>query len=144
MIPSWVRDTSDDRIAGGIRIMLGVLFVMTGAMKLLVPTLGAAFAGQLAAANLPFQELSRWLVPFTELAVGGVLLVGAFARLAALVVVGIMIVATYVHLQVDDPALFPLQPTEPIIPLVALVMCAWVLWKGAGSWSADLKTSDRS
>ncbi len=54
-----IRRTRDDRVAAGIRIALGILFVMTGVMKVAVPTLGAAFAGQLAAANIPFQELNR-------------------------------------------------------------------------------------
>ncbi len=51
-----IRSTREDRVAAGIRIALGVLFLMTGVMKLVVPTLGAAFAGQLAAANIPFQD----------------------------------------------------------------------------------------
>ena len=61
-----IRSTRDDRVAAGIRIASGILFVMTGVMKLAVPTLGAAFAGQLAAANIPFQDLQRWVVPFIE------------------------------------------------------------------------------
>ena len=54
-----IRQTRDDRVATWIRIASGILFVMTGVMKLAVPTLGAAFAGQLAAANIPFQDLNR-------------------------------------------------------------------------------------
>jgi hypothetical protein len=59
--------------------------------------------------------------------------------LASLVVIGIMLVATYVHLVVDDPSLFPLQPSEPIIPIIVIAMASYVLWKGGGSWSRDLK-----
>ena len=66
-----VRNTRNDRVAAGIRIGLGVVFLMTGVMKVVVPTLGAAFAGQLAAANIPFQDLNRWVVPFVEIAIGG-------------------------------------------------------------------------
>ena len=61
--------------------------------------------------------------------------------LAGMVVVGIMIVATYVHVVVDDPSLFPLQPTEPIIPIGVVVLTAYLLWRGAGAWSSDLRTS---
>jgi hypothetical protein len=50
-----------------------------------------------------------------------------------------MVVATYVHLVVDDPSLFPLQPREPFIPLIVIVCCAYLLWRGAGAWSLDLK-----
>ena len=138
MIPDWVRDTGSHRLTGVVRLILGVLFVMTGAMKLIVPMLADAWSGQLLAANLPFYTLSRWTVPFIEMALGGMLLAGLFARPASVAVIGIMIVATYTHLVVDDPTLFPLQPSEPVIPIVVIVMSVLVLWKGAGAWSLDL------
>ena len=108
-------------------------------MKLVVPTLADAWSGQLIAAQLPLYTLSRWSVPFVEMAVGALLLFGAYARLAGIVVVGIMVVATYVHLVVDDPSLFPLQPSEPIIPIVVVALTAYILWRGAGAWSSDLR-----
>ena len=134
-----LQSTSDDRVAGTVRLVLAVLFVMTGAMKLLVPMLGDAFAGQLLAADLPLYTVSRWTVPLLEIALGVVLAVGLFVRPASIMVMGIMVVATYVHVVVDDPSLFPLQPSEPIIPLIVIFMCAYVLWRGAGAWSLDLK-----
>ncbi len=137
-----IRNTRNDRVAAGIRIGLGVVFLMTGVMKVVVPTLGAAFAGQLAAANIPFQDLNRWVVPFVEMAIGGALLIGFYTRLATLVVFSIMIVGTYVHLVVDDPSLFPLQPEQPIIPAVVMVLSVYVLLRGAGSGSADLRASE--
>ena len=136
-----IRRTRVDRPAATIRIVLGALFIMTGIMKLAVPTLGAAFAGQLAAANIPLEDLNRWLVPLMEMGVGSVLLVGYYTRLATLLAYGIMFVATYVHLVVDDPTLFPLQPEEPIIPAVVMVLAAYLLLRGGGSGSLDLKKS---
>ena len=136
-----LRRTRDDRVAAGIRIALGIMFVMAGVMKLVVPTLAAAFAGQLAGAEIPFQELNRWVVPFLEVGVGGALLIGFYTRIATLFVFGIMIVATYVHLVVDDPSLFPLQPEEPIIPAVVMILSVYVLLRGGGSGSADLRAS---
>ena len=133
------RGTRDDRVARGIRVALGVLFVMTGVMKLVVPSLGAAFAGQLAAGNIPLQEVNRWIVPFIEVGVGGALLIGFYTRIATLLVYGIMIVGTYVHLVADDPSLFPLQPEEPIIPVVVMLLSVYVLLRGGGSGSSDLK-----
>ena len=136
-----LHQTTNDRVGGTIRVFLGVMFVMTGVMKLVVPTLADAWSGQLLAAELPLYTLSRWSVPFVEMAVGALLLVGAYARLAGIVVVGIMSVATYVHVVVDDPSLFPLQPSEPIIPIVVVVLTAYLLWRGAGAWSSDLRAS---
>lgn len=135
-----VRSTQSDGVARAIRVSLGVLFVMTGIMKLVVPVLAAAWAGQLAAANIPFAELNRWVVPFVEMEVGVALLAGFYTRVATVLVLSIMVVATYVHLVVADPALFPLQPAEPIIPAVVTLLSAYVLVKGGGSGSIDLRS----
>jgi uncharacterized membrane protein YphA (DoxX/SURF4 family) len=141
MIPKWIRETHDDKVAGVIRVSLGVPFLMTGVMKLAVPMLGDAFSRQLLAANLPFYALTVRLVPVAEIAVGALLSIGAFARLGGLIVIGMMAVATYVHIVVDDPTAFPLQPSEPIIPLVVIAMSAYVLWRGGGAWSLDLRAT---
>ena len=141
MTLQFIRGTRDDRAAAGIRIMLGVIFLMAGVMKLTVPALGVAFAGQLAASNIPFQELNRWVVPLIEVGVGGALLIGFYVRVATLLVFNIMIVAMYTHLVVDDPSLFPLQPEAPIIPAVVMVLSVYILLRGGGSRSLDLAAS---
>jgi uncharacterized membrane protein YphA (DoxX/SURF4 family) len=136
-----IQSTTDDRLAGVVRLLLALVFLMTGPMKLVVPRLAEAWSGQLIAAELPFYELSRWTVPFLELFLGVVLAIGIFVRPAALVVIGIMTVATYVHVVVDDPSLFPLQPSEPIIPVVVMLGSVYLLWRGGGSWSRDLSST---
>ncbi len=136
-----IQKTANDKLAGSVRLILSVLFVMTGTMKLVVPMLAEAWSGQLLASGLPFYELSRWSVPFVEIIVGVVLGVGLFVRLAVVAVIGIMTVATYVHVVVDDPSLFPLQPSEPIIPLTVIAMCLHLLWRGGGAWSRDLSAT---
>ena len=134
-----VRRTSDNRLAGVMRLLLALIFLMTGAMKLLVPMLADAWSGQLLAADLPLYVVSRWTVPFLEIALGITLAAGFLVRPAVVAVTGIMVVATYVHVVVDDPSLFPLQPSAPVIPLVVVAMCAYLLWHGAGAWSLDLR-----
>ncbi len=121
--------------------MLAIIFLMTGPMKLLVPQLAEAWSGQLIAAGIPLYGITLWSVPFIELFLGLVLAVGIFARPAAVVSIGIMVVAIYVHLTVDDPSLFPLQPKEPVIPIAVIAMSLFALWHGAGAWSLDLKES---
>jgi putative oxidoreductase len=137
-----LRRTRPEKPVGIARLTLGVLFMITGGMKLLVPGLAQAWAGQLVAAQLPLYELTRWSVPFLEVGLGIVLLLGLFARVAAVLVLAIMAVATYVHLVVADPALFPLQPTLPVVPLAVMALGAYLLWRGAGSWSLDLKATE--
>ena len=134
-----IRTTSKDRLGATIRWILGVLFVMTGVMKLAVPMLAEAFSAQLIAAEIPFYMLSRWSVPFVEIGVGVLLAMGWFVRPSAVVAIGMMIVATYVHVVVSDPTLFPLQPSEPIIPIGVIVLSLYILWKGGGAGSLDLK-----
>ena len=141
MIPDAIRRTTDDRVVGAVRLMVAAIFLMTGPMKLLVPELSEAWSGQLVAAGIPLYTISRWSVPFVELFLGVVLVVGLLVRPAAVVVVAIMAVATYVHVIVDDPSLFPLQPSEPVIPLVVTGMAAVLLWRGAGAWSMDLRAT---
>ena len=140
-----LRQTRASNSAAAIRILLGLLFLSTGVMKFAVPDLRAAFSGQLTAAGIPFHSLNMWLVPAAEIGVGVLFILGFLSRLASLSAIVMMVVATYVHLVVDDPRLFPLQPEEPIIPTIAIALCLYLLWIGSGSWSLDLrgKLADR-
>ncbi len=70
------------------------------------------------------------------------MLVGFHTRIATLLVLSIMAVATYVHLVVHDPELFPLQPAEPIIPAVVMIRSTYLLVKGGGSGSYDLRATE--
>ncbi len=137
-----LRKTSNDRLAGVLRLLLGFIFFMTGVLKIFVPFLTEAFAGQLVAAGIPFYDLSFSTVSIVEISLGITLLFGLHARLSAVVAAVVMVVATYVHLVVDDPSLFPLQPIEPVGPLVLLVALLYILLKGAGAWSIDLSEAN--
>ncbi len=134
-----LRQTRASHFAAAIRILLGLLFLSSGVMKFAVPHLRAAFSGQLTAAGIPFHSLNLWLVPAVEIGVGVLFIVGLLSRLASLTAIVMMLVATYVHLVVDDPALFPLQPQEPIIPALVIALCLYLFWIGSGSWSLDLR-----
>ncbi len=123
--------------AAAIRILLGLLFLSTGVMKFAVPDLRAAFSGQLTAAGIPFHALNMWVVPAAEIGVGVLFISGFLSRLASLSAIVMMVVATYVHLVVNDPTLFPLQPEAPIIPAIVIALCLYFLWIGSGSWSLD-------
>jgi len=138
-----LRNTSRDRLGGALRILVGFVFFTAGILKIVAPSLGKAFSGQLVAANIPLQEFVLFTFPIIEMALGFLLLVGFHARISASIAAASMIVATYVHLVIDDPSLFPLQPVEPIGPLVLLAMLIYTVIRGAGAWSIDLKESVR-
>ena len=136
-----LRNTSRDRLGGTQRILVGFLFFMAGILKVVAPSLEKAFSGQLVAANIPLQEFVLYAFPVIEMVLGILLLVGFHARISASVAAASMAVATYVHIVIGDPSLFPLQPVEPIGPLVLLAMLIYTVIRGAGAWSIDLKES---
>ncbi len=142
MHENW-RKTSNDKFGGALRLVTGTVFLMAGVLKFTVPSLGAAFAGQISAANIPFPELVEYSFPVIEAVLGIMLLVGLHARISALIASISMVVATYVHVVVDDPSLFPLQPIEPIGPIILIVMLLYTVVRGAGAWSIDLKELER-
>ena len=136
-----IRKTEPNSTLGIIRIFLGIMFLATGLMKYTVPMLWEAWSGQLLAGNIPLYEFSRYVIPAIEIIIGLLLIIGMYSRPASVFVIGMMKVATYVHIVADDPALFPLQPHQPVIPLALFAMGVYVLIKGGGSWSRDLRIS---
>jgi uncharacterized membrane protein YphA (DoxX/SURF4 family) len=138
-IITQLRHTQAERFTAAIRIFVGLLIFMTGMMKLFIPSARAAWSGQLLAADLPLYNLTFNTIPFVEVLVGLLLVVGFFARLGALTVGGMMVVASYVHLVVHDPSLFPFQPNAPVVPFMVLALAAVIFWRGAGAASLDLK-----
>ena len=143
MFDQW-RQTTSDKLGGVLRVLVGLIFLMAGILKVVVPSLGEAFSGQLTAANIPLQAFVQFTFPVAETVLGILLLVGFHARLSALVAAASMVVATYVHIVINDPSLFPLQPVEPIGPLVLIAMLIYTVIRGAGAWSIDLKEFMRS
>jgi len=134
-----IRKTSDNKSIGVIRLILGMIFFMTGVMKLFIPIFTEAWMGQLVYAGIPFITFNFWFVPILETVLGVMLLKGSYSRIASLGIIPIMLIAFYVHLAVDNPALFPLQPSLPIVPVIVILMAVVILKNGGGSWSEDLK-----
>ncbi len=132
-----IRNTSDSRVVAAVRIIASVIILSTGIMKYTVPMLWDAWSRQLIGADLPFYSLTLWTVPAVEILVGIALMLGVYARLAAMALSGIMVVAAYAHLTVSDSTVFPLQPHLPIAPLMVLAMALVVAVKGAGALSVD-------
>ena len=135
-----LRQTLPNKVVAVIRIMLGIIFIMTGTMKLALADYGAAWSIQLIEAEIPFYTLNYWLVPVLEVILGIILIIGYYTRIGAAMVLPIMLVAIYVHLIVSNPAAFPSQPQEPIMPIIVIIMALVLLMKGGGNWSLDLKS----
>lgn len=134
-----LRQTSPNKLIGAIRLMLGIIFIMTGTMKLTLADFSEAWSIQLLEAEIPFYTLNFWFVPVFEILLGIILLIGYYSRIGALMVLPVMLVAMYVHLTVSNPAAFPAQPQEPYIPMAVIIMALFIIVKGGGNWSMDLK-----
>ncbi len=124
-----------DAVLGTARVFIGALILMTGVMKITVPLLRNAWSRQLRQARLPFYNLTFWVTPVVELTVGTLLVFGVLTRPSAVVVFLMMLGAIYVHVVIDDPSVFPLQPNAPIVPVVVLLLTVFVLVGGTGNWS---------
>lgn len=125
------------KLIGIIRIILGVIFMMTGLMKLIMPDYGEAWSIQLIEAKIPFYDFTYYFVPIFELILGMIVFIGYRTRMAALMIFPIMIVAAYVHLTVTDPGAFPSQPQAPYMPVAVMLMASILISKGSGEWSMD-------
>lgn len=134
-----IRITRDNKLLGSIRIVLGIIFLMTGVMKLFIPMFTEAWLGQLIQAGIPLVALNFFLVPIIEILLGLLLLKGFYTRFFSLMVFPIMLVSIYAHFAVEDASLFPIQPRFPIVPIMVIIMAIILLSYGAGSWSDDLR-----
>ncbi|MDQ3366525.1 MAG: DoxX family protein [Myxococcota bacterium] len=74
-----------------IRIMVGAVFMSEGIQKFLYPA--AVGAGRFAKIGIPAPELMGPLVGIIEIACGALVLLGLLTRLAALPLIGVMLVA---------------------------------------------------
>ena len=137
-----LRQTSPNKWVGTIRTILGIIFLMTGIMKLSFAEFGSAWSIQLIEADIPFYAINFWFVPILEITLGIILLVGYYSRIGAVMIIPIMSIAIYVHITVSNPAAFPAQPQEPFIPIAVIIMAIIVLIKGGGNWSLDLKKKE--
>lgn len=91
----------------------------------------------LRGAHIPLPEINAIVGPIV-LVLGGILLLpGYFARLGALLALSSMAMATYSQLVFSWPDEPPLA-----LPLILIVLAGYVLWKGAGAFSFDLKCTN--
>jgi len=112
-----------------IRIVLGIMFLMTGLMKITISFFGNAFLIQLTEAKIPLPYFNFWFVPFLEIGIGLMLLFNYKSFIALLFIIPIILVAFYVHLVVSNPNAFPAQPQFPVMPIIVLAMVTFLLIK---------------
>lgn len=146
---SWWFDPGQVRWAALIRASLAFVFVFEGYQKLVLPeVLGA---GRFAKIGIPLPELMGPFVGTVELVCGLLILVGFAARLAAIPLIVVMLVAivsTKVPMLLgQDWLIFTVRDLdrygflsmthETRTDFAMLMESMFILLAGAGSWSLD-------
>ena len=117
---------------------VGIFFVIAGLAKLIIPEVANTFQEQLRYMGIPGRDIYPLLEPILEMSTGYFLLIGKFTRFWSFLAILLMVFAVYIHISIEDPALFLLQLSAPLIPAAVLALCAVLLVMGAGTWSKDL------
>lgn len=152
MAANALRKTDNCKIGLGIRIVAGLPLVAFGAMHLV----GAMPMKPLVeAAGFPAPGLMAVVAPLAQLAAGLMLLSGAFARIGGLIAIGTMAGAIMTHVRIPNDQ-WPIPTTDAVegpwpeptfmmgIAAVVIAGAIYVLWKGAGAMSIDLRSSTGS
>ena len=132
-----------------IRLSVGAVFLSEGIQKFLFPA--DVGAGRLVRIGIPAPEIMGPLVGVTEIVCGALILLGLFTRLAALPIIGIMLVAI---LTTKIPVLIgqdlgPFQVRtlqrygfwsmahESRTDFAMLMGSLFLAWVGGGRWTLD-------
>jgi hypothetical protein len=124
-----------------VSLFLGISILAFGVLKLVDP-FHTWFATQIAKSGLPAPSFALGIAGEIAVGLGLIAPWAARAQLAAvrrrllswssLLLIVMMLVATYVHLHPDVPAaVLPLKLKPPLIPLSFLGLAAFNLWSAA-------------
>ncbi len=126
-----ITQTTNLKSAGIARILIALPLLGIGIQHLVgVAPLEPILRG----AGIPLPELNAIVGPVMQVLAGALLITGYFARIGAALTIPAMSMAIYTHL-VHDWADEPPLP----LPIILILLSLFILWKGAGSWSFDLK-----
>ena len=130
-----ITRTTNQKSAAIARILIAIPLLAIGGQHLIGT---APLEPILRGANIPLPEINAIVGPFVQLIAGALLIAGYFARLGAVLTIPAMGLATYSHL------VFDWADEPPIaLPIVMIVLSLFVLWKGAGAWSFDLRCTNK-
>ena len=147
----WWHSPGDSRWTIFIRLSLAFVFVFEGYQKLVLPdVLGS---GRFAGIGIPWPEVMGPFVGVVELVCGLLMLAGLFARLAAVPLIIIMVVAivsTKIPILLGSDLLmfnvrdldrygFLSMTHEARTDFAMLMEAIFILFAGAGRWSVDAR-----
>jgi len=122
------------------RVIVGLLFFLSGRGKLFVPERREQMRQTLIEAHVPFPEFNALFVSTLEFVFGLLLVFGAITRIACVMLSGLMIVA------IATTAIRNIKATSPLgwlseffyLPeVLCLVILVWLFFSGPGWLSVD-------
>ena len=122
------------------RVVVGLLFFLSGRGKLFVPERREQIRQTLIEAHVPFPELNALFVSAVELVFGLLLIFGAITPLACVMLSGVMIVAiaTTAIPNIKATSLLGWLSEFFYLPeVLCLVILVWLFFSGAGWLSVD-------
>jgi uncharacterized membrane protein YphA (DoxX/SURF4 family) len=125
-----------------IRVMVGAVFLSEGIQKFLfTETLGA---GRFTKIGIPFPELMAPFVGVVEIGCGLLLLLGLFARLAAIpLLIDMLVAVAATKLPILAMNGFWSMAHESRTDWAMLLGCLFLLLVGPGAWSLDARRAAR-
>lgn len=132
------RATSTSLVPFLARVVAGPPLFLIGIVHIINPDAPVTPINQ--ALGLPFPEALAAVAIAAEIVSGASLLLGAWARVGALIALPTMAVAFWAHVALE---VWPNPNTQPpfALPLVIIAAAIVVLWLGAGRWSLDLRAT---
>ena len=125
--------TTASKVPFAIRIVAGLPLLLISIQH---ATGMAPMKPILEGAGIPMADLNATVAPIFEIIAALLLLAGFYARIGALITMGAMTMATYSHL------VFDWADEPPVaLPIVIFLAAGYILLKGAGAFSLDLKRS---
>lgn len=126
-----ITQTRSSKSAAAARVLVALPLLVIGSQHLLgVAPLEPILRG----AGIPFPELNAMAAPLMQIFAGALLLSGYLARVGAALTVPAMAVGIYTHV------VFDWTDEPPIaLPILMIGLAGYVLWKGAGALSLDLR-----
>lgn len=131
-----ITATTDSKLPFAARLIAGIPLLSIGIQH---ATGMAPMEPILIGSGIPMPALNATVAPIFEILASLLLLSGFFARLGGLITLGAMSMATYAHI------VFDWADEPPIaLPIIIFICAAFIVVKGAGAFSVDLKKSHKS
>ena len=143
-VPSWKRllGTVAPGPALFVRVIVGWIFLSEGIQKFLFPD--ALGVGRFVKIGIPAPSFTGPFVGVVEIVAGALLIAGLLTRLGAfalLIDIAVVIASTKVPL-LSQRGFWPAMH-EARTDLAMAFCLVFLLWSGAGTWSADARLSSR-